>query len=83
LEQETSLGKILDYLGGKGYQPEIDRHQAVKILGSAVKPKRSGTFRKGKPGDWREHFTQKNIDYFKESTGNLLIELGYEADNDW
>jgi hypothetical protein len=83
LEQETSFGKILDYLERKGYQPEIDRHQAVKILGSAVQPKRSGTFRKGEPGGWREHFTQNNIDFFKESTGDLLIDLGYELDSDW
>jgi hypothetical protein len=83
LEQDDSFRKILDYLEEKGYQPEIDSHLAVKILGSAVQPKKSGTFRKGKPGSWREHFTQKNIDFFKESTGDLLIELGYEVDNDW
>ena len=83
LEQDNSFNKILDYLEGKGYQPEIDRPQAVKILGRAIQPKKSGTFRKGKPGGWREHFTQKNIDFFKESTGDLLIDLGYEVDNDW
>jgi hypothetical protein len=83
LEQEKSFNRILDYLEGKGYQPEIDRRQAIKILGKAIQPKKSGTFRKGKPGGWREHFTQKNIAFFKESTGDLLVELGYEDNNDW
>lgn len=83
LEHEKTFDQILDYLESKGYQPEVDRHQAVKILGSAIQPKKSGTFRRGKPGNWREHFTQKNIDFFKESTGNLLVELGYEEDNEW
>jgi hypothetical protein len=83
LEQENSLSRILDYLEGKGYQPEIDRQQAVKMLGSAIQPQKSGTFRKSQPGNWREHFTQKNIDFFKESSGDMLVDLGYEVDNDW
>ena len=83
LEQENSFIKILDYLEAKGYQPQIDRRQAIKILGNAIQPKKSGTFRKGKPGSWREHFTKKNIDFFKESTGDLLIDLGYEVNNEW
>lgn len=83
LTPENAFGQILDYLESKGYQAEIDRHEAVKILGSSIQPKKSGTFRKGQPGNWREHFTQKNIDFFKEYTGDLLIDLGYEENNDW
>lgn len=83
LDQERTFGQILDYLEGKGYQPQIDRHQAIKFMASAIQPKKSGTFRKGKPGSWRDHFTQENIDFFKESTGNLLVELGYEENGDW
>jgi hypothetical protein len=52
-------------------------------LAAAIVPKRSGTFRKGKPGNWREYFTQENIDIFKDSTGDLLIQLGYESNNEW
>lgn len=83
LELESSLNRILDYLENRGYQPKIDRHDAVNILARAIQPQKSGTFRKGQPGSWREHFTQKNIGFFKESTGNLLVELGYEKNNDW
>jgi hypothetical protein len=83
LDTDNSLSKILDYLELKGFTPEINRDQAVNILRSAINPKKSGTFRKGKPGNWRDHFTQRNIDYFKETTGDLLINLGYEKDNSW
>ncbi len=83
LDQDESFNQILDYLERKGFQPEIDRQNSVRILASAIQPKKSGTFRKGVPGSWKEHFTQKNIDFFKQSTGDLLINLGYEVDNDW
>ncbi|EGC29470.1 hypothetical protein DICPUDRAFT_42846 [Dictyostelium purpureum] len=40
-------------------------------------------FRKGEIGDWKNYFTENNKKWFKEETGNLLIELGYELSNDW
>lgn len=83
LEQETALGKILDYLATFGFQPEVSRTEAVKTLQNAIAPRRSGTFRKGKPGNWREHFTPANIKLFKEHTGDLLIRMGYEKDANW
>lgn len=35
-------------------------------------------FRKGTPGDWRNHFTPEVAAYFKERYGSLVIKLGYE-----
>lgn len=43
----------------------------------------SSFFRKGVAGDWRNFFTEKDRDIFKEEAGDLLVELGYEEDNDW
>jgi hypothetical protein len=83
LDRDNSFGQILDYLEGKGFQLEIEHQKAIEIMGKAITPQKSGTFRKGKPGGWREHFTQNNVDFFKESAGDLLIELGYEEDNEW
>jgi len=40
-------------------------------------------FRKGIAGDWKNHFNQQHIDYFKEQYGDLLIKLGYEKDKNW
>lgn len=40
-------------------------------------------YRKGTPGDWRNHFTPALVDHFKAEWGDLLIQLGYETDHTW
>ena len=40
-------------------------------------------FRKGVAGDWRNHFTPELKALYKERVGDLLVELGYEADLSW
>jgi hypothetical protein len=77
------LGKILDYLCARGFSLEQGPSRAVNILERAINPHKSGTFRKGKPGNWREHFSEENKSTFKDYTGDLLKLLGYEGDNDW
>jgi hypothetical protein len=83
LEREAAFGRILDYLETRGAVIKTPRQQALDALAQAIAPKKSGTFRKGKPGNWREHFTVDNITLFKERTGDLLVQLGYEQDNEW
>ncbi len=83
LDREAAFGKLLDYLQERGFNPRTPRPQAIIALKDAVAPRKSGTFRKGQPGNWREHFSKSNIALFKENAGDLLIELGYEKDNDW
>ncbi len=83
LDQENTFNRILDYLEENGFTSKFDRPETIKILGDSLSPHKSGTFRKGKPGGWREYFTQNNVDFFKQSTGDLLVELGYEENNDW
>lgn len=83
LERDAAIGKILDHLAVNGFTPRVSRDQAVKALSGAVQPKRSGTFRKGQPGNWREHFTPANIEHFKQQTGDLLQRLGFEKDGNW
>lgn len=43
----------------------------------------SFTFRKGTIGQWKEYFTPKDIQLYKERYGALLIEIGYEKDLNW
>ena len=40
-------------------------------------------FRKGVPGDWRNHFTPAHLDRFKALYNPLLVKLGYETDDSW
>ncbi len=82
-DQENAFNLLLDYLEEKGFDPKIARQTAMEQLASAIVPRKSGTFRRGKPGNWKEYFTDGNIKHFKESTGNLLVKLGYEQNSDW
>jgi len=83
LDRDIALGKLLDTLAVRGFVSQVTRQQAVETLKQAITPKSSGTFRKGKPGNWKEHFTDVNRKLFKEMSGDLLIRLGYEQNADW
>jgi len=39
--------------------------------------------RKGIQGDWKNYFGEEEKEAFKKYTGDLLIRLGYEKNNDW
>jgi hypothetical protein len=83
LKREQTLGAMLDHLERAGFRPEMERAQAVEVLMEAINPKKSSTFRKGRVGDWKEHFSAEHKRLFKEVTGDLLVCLGYEQDNGW
>jgi hypothetical protein len=83
LEREAALNRLLDYLAGRGFTPQVARYQAVETLKRAIMPRKSGTFRKGSPGNWREYFSEANKALFKQVTGDLLVRLGNERDEDW
>jgi hypothetical protein len=40
-------------------------------------------FRKGVAGDWRNVFTAEDKRIFKDAAGEMLVELGYEKDDNW
>jgi len=40
-------------------------------------------YRKGTSGDWKNHFNEEHIRYFKKNYGDVLIKLGYEKDYEW
>jgi sulfotransferase 6B1 len=83
LDRRHTLNRLLEYLVKRGFHPVLPRDQEVGILDQAIAPKKSGTFRKGQPGNWKEHFTEANKAFFKEQTGDLLVRLGYEKDSNW
>jgi hypothetical protein len=83
LDRRATLERLLGYLEQRGLALKAPRSQAATTLQAAIAPRKSGTFRKGRPGDWREHFTEANKALFKEKAGDLLIRLGYEVDGEW
>lgn len=54
------------------------------MTGHDEAPNISPTYREGKIGKWKEHFTDEHKELFKESDKNdWLIRLGYADDRDW
>jgi hypothetical protein len=80
---EETLVTILDFIEARGFRIPTPRNEALALIQEAIRPDKSPTFRKGKAGGWREHFTQHHKALFKEIAGDLLIQLGYEHDNNW
>jgi hypothetical protein len=83
LERDQTLNCMLDQLEKTGYRLPAPRERALGILREAIQPKKSKTFRSGKTGAWKEHFSPENKALFKEVAGDLLVRLGYEQNNDW
>ena len=83
LEREVVLARLLGFLEVHGFDLTVPRDQAIELLKLGIAPHKSGTFRKGQPGNWREYFTKENKEHFKKIAGDLLVRLGYENGDDW
>ena len=63
----------------------VHRHRFSRLAGG----RRPGDenahshYRKGVPGDWRNHFEAVHVERFKRSYNDVLLRLGYETDPDW
>ncbi|MCJ7716383.1 MAG: sulfotransferase domain-containing protein [Anaerolineales bacterium] len=84
MNRDATIEKILDYIEGFDVEFPCTRLEAINAIRKTIQPKKAGTFRKGQPGNWREHFTPENKIRFKRVAGDLLTKLGYEEnDQDW
>jgi sulfotransferase 6B1 len=81
--RDATLNAMLDEVERTGYKIPTPREKALPILIEAIQPKKSHTFRSGKTGGWREHFTEEHKKLFKDVAGDLLVRLGYEKSNNW
>jgi hypothetical protein len=81
--RDATLNLMLDQVEKTGYNIPTPRAQAISVLVDAIQPKKSHTFRAGKTGGWKEHFTPEHKAIFKDVAGDLLVRLGYEQNNDW
>ena len=81
--RNATLEAMLDEVESTGYRIPMPRTRALSILEEAIQPRKSHTFRTGKTGGWREHFTVEHKNLFKDVAGDLLVKLGYEVNNDW
>ena len=81
-DRTATLNRILDHFLTR-IPLQAPRHLILDALESSINPKHSPTFRLGKTGEWKKHFTEEHKKIFKDAAGDLLVRLGYEKDNDW
>jgi hypothetical protein len=78
----STLNRILDHFLAR-VSLATPRQLILDSLESSINPTKSPTFRSGKTGEWRKHFTKEHKKIFKNIAGDLLLKLGYEENNDW
>ena len=82
-QRDWALNAMLDQVEHTGYRIPTPREKALAILTDAIQPGKSHTFRSGKTGGWRDHFTVEHKALFKDVAGDLVVRLGYERNNNW
>lgn len=74
-KQAFEFRKLLRHLTNGNLPPY---HKAIiHLMKTNIIPAESGTFRKGKSGEWRKEFTPRNKQIFFQHFKKLLKELGY------
>jgi hypothetical protein len=74
--QHEEVNNIAAHLG---IELTEDHRNAVieNLFGGSV------TFKEGKSGGWKQHFNESHKEKIKALMGDLIVELGYEQNNDW
>lgn len=88
-QPETEVRRIVGFLGASDGEQEV--RECVEATGfeqlssreAGEEDSSSVRFRKGVAGDWKNVFTERDKQIFKEHAGDTLVSLGYEDDNEW
>jgi hypothetical protein len=80
---KMELERIFDHAVTRGFQYRGEKSAAIQTLQESIKPSESPTFRTGVSGGWKKQFSPATKDLFKKVTGDLLIRLGYEQNQNW
>ena len=85
---EEEIERLLEFLGANAREESVSQCVGAasfeKLTGGRERGQEAASFfRKGIAGDWKNVFTEQNKQDFKAAAGDLLIELGYEEDNNW
>jgi len=81
-DRAATLTRIMGHLLDR-FPLSATRQLILDSLETSINPKKSPTFRSGKTGEWKKHFTDEHKEIFKAVAGDLLVKLGYEKNNDW
>ena len=81
-DRTATLNEIIDHFLSRIPLP-ASRQLILSSLETSINPRQSPTFRSGKTGEWKKHFTDEHKKIFKDVAGDLLMKLGYEKDSEW
>jgi sulfotransferase 6B1 len=81
--RNQSINKIIQFLWDDLKHLNMTKQELLEIINAAIIPENSGTFRKGRIGDWQEEFNNDHKTAFKNIAGDLLIQQGYEQNDQW
>jgi len=81
-DRVQALNRIIDHFLAR-VPLRASRQSILDSLESAINPTKSPTFRSGKTGEWKRHFTDEHKLIFKDIAGDLVIRLGFETNLDW
>lgn len=76
LKQINEIQNIAKHINVELTEEQI-QHACENLFGGTE------TFREGQIGSWKKYFTQEHKNTFKEVSGQMLIDLGYESSFDW
>jgi glycosyltransferase involved in cell wall biosynthesis len=88
-EPDAMVGTILQFLTASRQAQTvracIDQASFERATGGRKRGDERPTefLRSGAAGQWKDIFTARDREVFKEAAGDLLIELGYERDGGW
>jgi len=81
--------RLVGFLGADTGEKAVERAVSSASFEKLSKGRERGQedtssfYRKGVSGDWKNHFTERDKEIYKEEAGELLIRLGYEKDDGW
>lgn len=81
--REEAISKIIQFVVSRGFITDVPAKRMQEALSKSIDPKKSPTFRSGTSGAWKKQFSQQHKSIFKRLSGDLLIRLGYEKDQNW
>ena len=81
-DRVQTLNRIIDHFL-VSVPLRTSRQLILESLESSINPNKSPTFRSGKTGEWKKHFTDEHKQIFKDIAGDLLIKLGFETNLHW
>ena len=80
---QEGYARLFEFCGIPCDQDRLNHITVATDFASNFRSNEDGFRRGGRVGDWKTHFNLKDRLHFHHAAGDLLIELGYERNQNW